>query len=199
MTKFNKNVMTAGLLFAGITLSAQATAQQQWPQSEQAYAPATQSPQWVDSKRNAMPPQNMPNPNMMQQQAPYQAPRPSFGYQPQPNMAPGMAPNMVPNPQPYAQPGFAQPYPPQGQYRGNNGWGNWPNFNNGGFMPGMPNMNMGNWSTPNMNMGNWSMPDMSNMPGLSNMDGFEMPSPSFNMPSPSFTTPNMNMPFNNRW
>ena len=202
MIKLNHKVITATLLFAGITLNTQVNAQQ-WPQGEQAYMPSTQSPQWVDSKRNDMVNKNRGNPNMVPprampyQQPPMHYPAPQYGYAPPPNMAP-YAPA-------YGQPRFNQGYPPQFQqqppYRGNTGWGSWPNnSNNNNFMPGMPNM--GNWSMPNMNMGNWStpdMPEMGNMPGMPNMDNFEMPSPSFDMPSPSFTTPNMNMPFNNQW
>lgn len=151
---------------------------QQWPQSEQAYMPSTQSPQWVDANRTQQPP--MPQNNMApppmpypQQQMPYPQP-PAYGYQ-QPQQS-------------Y--------YPPKAPYRGNTGWGSWPNFNSNSWMPGM---NMGNWNMPNMDMGNWATPDMpefNNMPGMPNMDNFSMPSPNFEMPSPSFTTPSMNMPFN---
>jgi len=171
---FKTSIMIAGM---GLAVTAQA---QQWPQGEQAYMPSTQSPQWVDLNHAPQAPQMQLN-RMPAQPMPYQ----------QPNM-PYPAPNYG-----YAPPyGYQNFYAPRAPYRGNTGWGSWPNFNSNNWMPGM---NMGNWSMPNMDMGNWSTPDMpnfGNMPGMPNMDNFSMPSPSFEMPSPSFTTPSMPMPFN---
>lgn len=149
------------------------SAQQLWPQSENAYInKQQQSPQWIESHQKAQ--------QVRPPQAYYAPPAaPNYGY-PQQNYAP----NYNYAPAPYGN----QPYYPQQ----NNRWNSMPFMGNN--RGGWPNGNWGNWNMPNMNMPDMNMPDMSNMP-MSNMPFSNMPSPSFDLPSPSFTVPNMPMPF----
>lgn len=188
---FIKTLTAASLMLA---VSSVAANQQLWPQSENAYQKnKQQSPQWIESQRRSMQPNQAPSYNIVPQQVPQgypQAYNQPYSQYSQPYNNQAYAPQYAPNNY-YAPRPYGGKYPPQ--YRSNrNGFGNMPFFGgnnrNGG---GWPNGDWGNWNMPNMDM---SMPDM-NMPNMSNMPFSNMPSPSFDMPSPSFTTPNMPMPF----